>query len=40
MLRRKRISMLTDLKVPSFACNYVFYRPEHTAKGVRHVTEF
>ena len=25
--------MLTDLKVPSLACKYVFYRPEHNTKG-------
>ena len=24
--------MLTDLKVSSFTCKYVFYRPEHNAK--------
>ena len=35
MLPRKRISMLTDLKVSSLVCNCVFYRPEHTAKGVQ-----
>ena len=29
---RKRISTLTDLKVPFLACNHVFYKPE-LAKG-------
>ena len=33
---RKRISMLTSLKVSSLACKCVFYRPEHNAKGGRH----
>ena len=28
----KKISMLTDLKVPSLACKWVFYRPEHNVK--------
>ena len=27
----KRISMLTGLKVSSFPCKYVFYRPERNA---------
>ena len=31
---RKRLSMLTGLKVSSLACKCVFYRPEHNAKGV------
>ena len=31
--------MLTDLKVSSFACNCVFYRPEHDAKRGPHRTE-
>ena len=26
--------MLTGLKVLSLACKFVFYRPEHNAKGV------
>lgn len=30
-LRTKRIYMLTNLKVSSFACKYVFYRQEHNA---------
>ena len=30
---RKKMSMLTGLKVSSLAYNYVFYRPEHNAKG-------
>ena len=25
--------MLTGLKVSSLACKYLFYRPEHNAKG-------
>ena len=29
---RKRISMLTDLKVSSLACKHIFYKPEN-AKG-------
>ena len=32
--------MLIGLKVSSFACKCVFYRPEHNAKGGRHETEF
>ena len=32
--------MLTDLKVSSFACKYVFYRPEHNARRGLHKTEF
>ena len=32
--------MLTDLKFSSLACKYVFYRPEHNAKGGPHRTEF
>ena len=33
MFCRKRIPMLTGLKVSPLACKYVFYRPEHNAKG-------
>ena len=33
ILYRKLTSMLTGLKVSSFACKYVFYRPQHNAKG-------
>ena len=33
ILFRKRITMLTKLKVSSLACKRVFYRPEHNAKG-------
>ena len=33
--RRKRIPMLTDLKMSSLAYEYVFYRSEHNAKGER-----
>ena len=29
----QRISKLTDLKVSSWACQFVFYKPEHNAKG-------
>ena len=32
--------MLTGLKVSSLACKYIFYRPEHNAKGGPHGTEF
>ena len=32
--------MLKGLKLLSLACNFVFYRPEHNAKGERHGTEF
>ena len=32
--------MLTDLKVSSFTCKYVFYRPEHNARRGIHKTEF
>ena len=32
--------MLTDLKVLSLACKYVFYRPEHNAKERPHWGEF
>ena len=39
-LRRKMISMLTDLKVSSLACKCVFYRPENNAKVEPHGTEF
>ena len=31
--------MLKGLKVSSFACKCVFYRPEHDAKGRPHGTE-
>ena len=33
--RRKRIPMLTGLKMSSLAYKYVFYRSEHNAKGER-----
>ena len=36
----KRISMLTGLKVSSFACKYVFYRPGHNVRRRLHKTEF
>ena len=32
--------MLTDMKVPSLAYKFVFYRPEHNAKGEPHGTRF
>ena len=32
-LNRKRMYMLTALKMPSLTCIYVFYRPELNAKG-------
>ena len=32
--------MLADLKMSSLACKYIFYRPEHNAKGGPHATEF
>ena len=32
--------MLTSLKVPSLACECVFYRPEHNAKGRPQGIEF
>ena len=35
----KRVSMLTDLKVSSLACKYVFYRPDHNANGGSHRPE-
>ena len=31
--------MLTGLKVSSFACEYVYYRPEHNAKRGLQETE-
>ena len=37
---RKRISMLTGLKVLSLTCKCVFYRPEHNAKGRPQGIEF
>ena len=40
MFFRKKISMLTDLKVSSLACKCVFHRPEHNAKRIPHGTEF
>ena len=40
VLHRKRISMLTSLKVSSFACKYVFYISEHNSKRGLHKTEF
>ena len=33
MLCKKKISMLTGLKMLSLVCKCVFYRPEHNAKG-------
>ena len=33
MFCRKKISMLTGLKVLSWACQRVFFQPEHNAKG-------
>ena len=33
LLCRKKISLLTGLQVPSLTCKYIFYRPEHYAKG-------
>ena len=35
----KNISLLTVLEVSSLACQHVFYRPEHNAKG-EHGFEF
>ena len=32
--------MSTGLKVSSFACKYLFYRPEHNARRGLHKTEF
>ena len=32
--------MLAGLKVSSLACKFVFYRPEHNAKGGPNGTEF
>ena len=40
VLCRKRISMLTDLKVSSFTCKYVFHRPEHNARRELHKLNF
>ena len=40
MLCRKRISMLTGLKVLPLAFRCLFYRPEHNAKGRPHGTKF
>ena len=40
ILYRKRISMLTGLKGLSFACIWVFYRPESNAMVGPHATEF
>ena len=31
---------VTGLKVPSYACKCVFYRPEHNPKGGPHGNEF
>ena len=39
VLLRKRVSMLTSLKVSSFACKCVFYRPELNAKWENHEIE-
>ena len=36
MLRRKRSSMLSDLKVSSLTCKCVFDRPEHYTKEGPH----
>ena len=33
MFCRKKICMLTGLKVLSWACQLVFLKPEHNAKG-------
>ena len=35
ILGRKRISMLTGLKVSSLACKCVFYSPEHNGRPYR-----
>ena len=35
ILCRKRISMLAGLKVSSWTCKHVFYRPGHNAKGTQ-----
>ena len=40
VLHRKRISLLTGLKVSSLTCEYVFYKPEHNAKAGGHGIEF
>ena len=40
ILCRKRISMLTGLKMLSLICKCVFYRPEHNAKRGHHGIEF
>ena len=32
--------MLTDLKASSLACECIFYRPEHDAKGEPHGIQF
>ena len=32
--------MLTDLKVSSLVCKFVFYRPEHNAKRGPHEIEY
>ena len=32
--------MLAGLKMSSLACECVYYRPEHNAKGRPHSTEF
>ena len=39
IVHRKRISMLTGLKVSSSACKCVFYRPKHNAKSGPNGTE-
>ena len=36
---RKRVSIVTDLKVSPLTCKSVFYRPECNAKGGTHVAE-
>ena len=40
ILCRKRISMLTGVKVLSLVCKCVFYKPKHNGKGEPHGVEF
>ena len=40
MLRRKWLSMLTELKASSLVCKCVFNRAKHNAKGEPHGIEF
>ena len=40
ILCRKKMSILTGLKVSSLPCKCVFYRPEHNANGEPHEIEF